>query len=632
MAEAKIDGGKLMGGETSTTDAPERSKFEEELVKRLAALKLDEEKGLEKYKLEQEKKRAKQRRKEEIELQKEIAQIQGENAKVAGLIVKDALGDLFKIDELKKSIGQAAGEAFADTAEKTVKSAVAGINKAINAVDEAAKLYASYTSAINARLQGSDKTFNSINRLIQSNIGSSQYLNQKTMLNKLNALVEKGISYNVEQRAFLQSIAEDIATTFDAANGTLLQLIRIQQSDTTAARLGIEANLTRYLNQMFSDTSYLSNMYDNVSAMLLQVNSQLSAQRSVEFEYVAQKWLGSLSSVGVSDSTLSLIAQGLNYLGTGNIEGLGSNQALQNLLVMAANKAGLDYADLLTKGIDADTTNRLLGGLVAYMQSISQNSNQVVKSQYANLFGMTISDMTAVLKLSSDDLVSISKNMLTYSQTIGEVEYQISQIPSRMHLAERIQNLTDNALLSIGGGIAGNAGAYTAWLITSMIEEATGGINIPYISAMGSGIDLNATVTGLIKLGMVGVSTLGQIGSIVSGLAGINNLSLNNWGANEFTARGSGFVGVREGTSTTTSQSAFVGNTDSSAAYDSTVTSAKDQAAESVKGNEDEISYTEGIRDHIDVGFNNIVRLLESVIFGDYVKVRLDTYGSGNND
>ena len=119
-----------------------------------------------------------------------------------------------------------------------------------------------------------------------------------------------------------------------------------------------------------------------------------------------KKWLGSLGSVGVSDSTLQLIAQGLNYLGTGNVEGLNSSQSLQNLLVMAANKAGLDYASLLTSGIDADTTNKLLGGLVSYMQSISSNTNQVVKSQYANLFGMTISDMTAVLKLSSDDLVS----------------------------------------------------------------------------------------------------------------------------------------------------------------------------------------------------------------------------------
>ena len=168
--------------------------------------------------------------------------------------------------------------------------------------------------------------------------------------------------------------------------------------------------------------------------------------------------------------------------------------------------------------------------------------------------------------------------MLTYSQSLSEVDYQISQIPARMHLAERIQNLTDNALLSIGGGIANNAGAYAAWLITSMIEKATGGINIPYVSVAGFGVDLNATVEGLIKLGMVGASTLGQIGSIVSGLVGVNNLSLANWNASTFTSRGSGFVGVREGTTSTTSQSAFVGNTDSNAAYDSTVTSAKDRA------------------------------------------------------
>lgn len=612
----KIDGGKLLNGENSEASVPERDEHEKELIKRLNALKLDGEKEIEKFKLSQQKKRTKEQRKEELELQKEIAKIQGDSAKVIGLTLKDSLGDLFNVDELQKTLSEATGAALATTLNNTIKNAVKLANSAISSVDAAAELYASYTSTVNARLQGSDKTFADINKLIRTNIGSSQYVNQKDMLTNLSKLVENGIAYNVEQRAFLQTISDDIATTFDAANGTLLQLIRIQQADTTAARLGSEANLTRYLNQMFQDTSYLSAMYDNVSTLLLEANSQLSSQSSVEFEYVVQKWLGSLSSVGVSDSTLQLIAQGINYLGTGNIGGLNNSQSLQNLLVMAANRAGLDYASLLTGGINANTTNKLLSGLVDYMQSISSSTNQVVKSQYANLFGMTISDMTAVLKLSSNDLVSISDNMLTYSQTLKEVDYQISQIPSRMHLAERIQNLTENAILSIGGGIANNAGSYAAWLITSMIEQATGGINIPYVSVMGSGIDLNATVEGLIKLGMVGASTLGQIGSIVTGLVGVNNLSLANWNASSYTSRGSGFVGVTGGTSSTTSQSAFVGNTDSNAAYDSTLTAAKDKATKSVSGQKEELTFKEGIEKHVDVRLDAIIDILRAVVDG----------------
>jgi len=85
---------------------------------------------------------------------------------------------------------------------------------------------------------------------------------------------------------------------------------------------------------------------------------------------------------------------------------------------MAASRSGVDYSKILSQGLNAATANKLLGGIASYVQEISKNNNQIVRSQYANIFGMTLADMTAMLNLSSRDLVSISSNMLTYADTI----------------------------------------------------------------------------------------------------------------------------------------------------------------------------------------------------------------------
>lgn len=449
-------------------------------------------------------------------------------------------------------------------------------------------------SSIETRLYGSGKSYSGISSMIASNIGASQYVSQAKMYENLSKLVEQGISYNVEQRAFLQTVSEKIATTFDAANGTLLQLIRIQQADSTSARLGLESTLTSFLNGMFGDTSYLNNTFDTISANLLGTNSLLSRNESAEFEYVVQKWLGSLGSVGVSDSTLSSLAQGLNYLGTGNIEALNGNASLQRLLVMASNNAGLPYSDLLTGGLNASSANKLLGSLVNYVQQISTGNNNVVKSQFANLFGVTLSDMSAIMNLTSQDLVSISSNMLTYQGMLEETNDRLATLSNRTSMKERIDNLFDNVMATVGENIGNNASTYTTWLVNNLIEQATGGINIPFITAMGNGVDVNANVNQLLKLGIVGINTLGEIGTIMAGLSGRNNLSVNGWGSedynNHFTAnKGLGFTTLSlKGTTTTSSQTAYIGNSSGDDMYMGSIAAEKQKAQETFSGSQEE--------------------------------------------
>lgn len=481
-----------------------------------------------------------------------------------------------------KAAGYEFGENLKDAASKAYSNITKGAERSVQSYID---IYDKYMSSVEARIQGTGKSFESFTRTIQTAIGSSQYVSQTKVLEKLASLVDQGIAYNIEQRAFLGTISEKIATTFNVANGTLLQLIRIQQADSTVARLGIEASITQFLNSMYMDTSYLNETYKTVSAALLETSAQRSREESVEFEYVVQKWLGSLGSVGVSASTLSTLAQGINYLSTGNITALSSNEALQRLLVTASARSGVGYATSLTGGLTTQDANRLLQGIVEVGQEIARSSNQVVKSQYAQLFGMTISDLTALLNLSSKDLVDISKNMLTYSDTIQEVSNQLEAVPGRMHLSERINNLISNTMASVGANIANSAGLYATWTIANLVEKATGGIGIP--SVLGS--SLNNTVEGLMKAAIIGTNVLGQIPSIISGLTGKSGLSLANWGAAETLSRGSGLVGIETGKREETSMQTFIGDTSKDIAA-STVAKAKDELKEDIAGTETDTS------------------------------------------
>lgn len=75
-----------------------------------------------------------------------------------------------------------------------------------------------------------------------------------------------------------------------------------------------------------------------------------------------------------------------------------------------------------------------------------------------------------------------------------------------------------------------------------MIQQNTGGINIP--SVLGTGP--NTTVENLMKLGIIGVGSLGMIGDIISGVSSTVDFSnaLNRLGGTGLltTGRGNGIV------------------------------------------------------------------------------------------
>ena len=263
--------------------------------------------------------------------------------------------DIKKLDDQQKMYASQAK--FGEELNKSFKAFTKSIASSFsNAITDTIKDVNAHRTKIMARLQGvggDEYDYASLMNTVSRNLAVSPYITQKAFMEKLDNAVDRGIAYNVEQRAFLSTIAEEIATTFDAFDSNLLRLIKLQQSDSTAARLGMEAELTKTLNKVFQDSSYLTDeVYKGVRGALIDSESLMGRGEATEFEYVVQKWLGALYSLGASNDLISQIAQGLNYIGTGNVQALASNSPLQTLFAMSASRAtGVDYADLLVGGL-----------------------------------------------------------------------------------------------------------------------------------------------------------------------------------------------------------------------------------------------------------------------------------------
>lgn len=119
--------------------------------------------------------------------------------------------------------------------------------------------------------------------------GVSPFIKQSALSAKVAEMVGQGIAFNVEQRATLAVLSEKIATTFNAADGTLLRLIRIQQQDTTAGRLGMESALTAFLNNMYETTEYMQGIATQVRSSINEAMSLMTGQNALSFEYQIQK-------------------------------------------------------------------------------------------------------------------------------------------------------------------------------------------------------------------------------------------------------------------------------------------------------------------------------------------------------
>ena len=509
------------------------------------------------------------------------------------------------------------------------------VNQMSNVINSTITTYANYRGTINARLQGStydrnNKAFQNLSDTLDK-VAFSGLISASDLYANLDALVKEGIGTNLEQKALFQTIKDYIAGTFDVNSASLKRIIRIQQEDSTAARLGMESYLTKFLNEFTKSTEYLTTTFDTVADSLLEASAMLkNASSSTEFEYVVQKWLGSLTGLGLSESTASSIAQALGYLGSGNIENL-SGSAINNLLVMAASRANISYADLLTKGLDALDANSLLLGMTQYLQELGASTNNVVKSQLAKTFGVSVSDLVAVQNLG--DMTNLYKNVMSSEAMYKELTSQFGSLTTRLGGAKILENLFSNFQYSTGMNIANNPVLYSLWKITDMIQGVTGGINIPAISVMGNMVDLNTTVENLMKLGIVGMSTLGGIGDIISGFGSTFN-GKNLLSALEISSgisaitKGSGLLSPsNELQKVTTSVASYIGNTAGEVYSENAISTATQEAetkTQEVEKHSDIYEYYEQMK--LDEVVNSIDTNIKKIVDdGIYVTLRTST-------
>lgn len=497
-----------------------------------------------------------------------------------------------------------------------------------NSIDSIAKT----KSVIDTNLQGSRgarNAFGSYWEQFSQDIigiaGVSPLVRQSDIVSNLSAAVNKGIAFNVEQRAFLETIKDKIATTFNAFDSNLNKLIRIQQQDTTAARLGMESALTAFLNNMYETSEYMHEMANSIRDNLYEASALMTAKSATEFEYQVQKWMGSLYSVGMSSSAVQGIAGTLGKITSGQISGVTSGGA-SNLLLMAANEAGMSITDALTSGLDASQTNTLLQSAVNYLAKLynSTSDSKLLAQQIANVYGVSASDLKAAASLAATGggLNSVAANGLTYEGMLGRLRNMAGTMYMRTSIGELMTNAADNLKYSLAAGIAANPVLYGIFKMSNMLDDLVGGIQLPDIKVMGTGVNLRTSVADLMKVASLSGSALGALGQMLAsgsagGLSGIGMLKalgIDFTGSQLTTiTRGNGGTGLLQ-SGGTTDESGYAGNKSGEDVLNKTMSDAnqskKEQQIEATEESEEVTLST------VDEHVVSIYTLLQDVVDG----------------
>ena len=259
--------------------------------------------------------------------------------------------------------------------------------------------------------------------------------------------------------------------------------------------MAIRASLKEFLNQNYETSQYIKNGFQDVSNSLIEAQSIMDTNSAIAMEAVVQQWLGALSSVGMSSDTISQLATAIGQLGSGNLNAL-NGSSMQNLLVMGAARANMSYADLLMEGVSADAADALMKGIVSYMTEIGQTAGNVVKSEYARIFGLNVSDLVAASQVGnptqngwvSDDINNLLKGLDEY-------------VSDGRYLDNKIRNLVTNWAMKVAEG-----DTYKKYRLRDIAADVVGGI------ANGIGVDRVVTVDfGQVAQILPLMSTLGDL-------------------------------------------------------------------------------------------------------------------------
>ena len=495
---------------------------------------------------------------------------------------QDALNAEYKTRDEKlaaynKAIKEQVVVNLEDSFQKVVDKALSGISSVSDEIDKRMNTYIESQTSVAAHLTGSSSTIDSINTSMEKITGQG-LVKSDAVYNNLTSLVKQGIVSNVEQKAFLQTLANDIDATFNASDGTLVRLINLQKEDLSSNRLAIEYSLQEFLNQNYETSTYIKESFQDVSRSLLEMQSLMgSGSSAMRVESVIQAYLGSLYSSGMSGTTVSSIASAINALGSGDTSSLGSG--ISNLVLMAASRGGLSYSDILANGINEKDTNTLMRSLAAYMAELYNSGNNITRSQLASTFGVTVSDLVAAQNFQGTDIAEETKITTDIYSAL------LNGFSELVPLSTQIKNYLDNIVSSNAFTYSSNGWAYLAHTVYNLSVDAAAaavkGLELgTEVSAFGlvSGTvtkDLSDIVSAAKLLNILpGVASalISGAGSLLSGASGASYFYDILKNDSKFKSSGSGFNGI----GSSTSASAYVGNGDTSDVLNQTLNSSND--------------------------------------------------------
>lgn len=335
-----------------------------------------------------------------------------------------------------------------------------------------------------------------------------------------------------------------------------------------------------------------------MSKSLIEMQSLMSSSDAILTESTIQTYLGSMFSSGMSSNTVSSIAAAINALGSGDTSNLGSG--MSNLLLMAASRAGLDYADLLTNGLNASTTEALLQSLAAYMTEMGGYSSNVVKSQLASLFGVTVSDLVAAKNFES-------------SEVDGEVTTNIydallAGFDDLVPAARQISNLFDNFMNTMAMNVASDDIYYLGYKITNAVADiASEMFGSTSLSLKSIGFETSVNVGQLAN----GLKILSIAPALLHGLSGLTT-SLGSSASTLYASlaknanpviksAGAGF----DTTGKSTSASGYIGNSDIASLLDSAKSGLNDSLALSSIAGDDSAKTADDVYSILEAGMLN---------------------------
>ena len=413
----------------------------------------------------------------------EILKIQIENdKKLREIQRRSQIENLSSVHAKAKESIKYLAEDFKDNFGKNVEKLASSLQSSLSGqLDSTINSYINNYQSMISSLVGANKDWESITDNLNNALSANSLVRQENVYKNLTELIKAGISENVEQRAFLETISDDLNLLLDTQTGSLARLIRLQDASIAENRVAIEYSLREFLNQNYSTSEYIKDSYLKVADSISELQAINTTSIASSIESALQTWLGSYYSVGVSDSTISNLASAINSLGTGDLSNINSN--ISKLVMMGAATSGKSYGNLLTNGITAEDVSAIMSGITDYAKSIE--GNNVVRSQWASLFGLSISDLEALKNL------NIANNTQTVSSDINKLfDAYANFVPTTVGL----KNTFENLMFTTATNIASNDALYGSYFVTDILEKS--GIGSA-LSSLGSSI----TSMGLKKTG-----------------------------------------------------------------------------------------------------------------------------------